>query len=191
MPYDCDECIRASHDRNRVGVPCNQHQLVQCTDFECNDIFHIQCIAQLRHITVEVFAEAHMLNFVCHRCSQQASLQTNHSWDSRRTPFPEKLIRFGLEESTTNRSRQTNRILKDAATAYLQLNRFPISSNLLDSAPKPYIPLVNMEPRFYEQHAVLGRRFEMSLFSFEVTKCHCCGVIKPQHQDLFFPNQLI
>ena len=192
MHYDCVECIRATPDGDAVGVPCNQHQLVQCTYVECNAMFHIQCVAHLRHVTVEEFSGAHLLNFVCHQCSQLSTSSPNHSWDSRSTPFSEKLNRFGLAESNMTRSRRlSNKMMKDAATAYSLQNRFPISSNLLNSTPKCYVPLVNMEPRFCDQHAVLGRRFEMSLFSFEVTKCHCCGVIKPQHQDLLFLKQQI
>ena len=192
MPYDCEECICAIPVGDAVGIACNKHQLVECTSLECNDMFHIQCVAHLRHVTVEVFTETHLQNFVCHRCRHLSSSQNHLPWESRTPLYPEKLIRCGLAESNmTGTRRSRTNILKEASDAYSKLNRCSISKNLLQYTPKSYVPLVNMDPTICEQHAVMGRRFEMSMFSFEVTRCHCCGISKPQHQDVLFPKEHI
>ena len=89
-----------------------------------------------------------------------------------------------------NHSRYLCKKIKAASAAFSTIqhtNNNPVLIKLLDTTPRPFSSMVQMEAEAKEKHALLGRRFEMLLLSFNINRCTCCGVVKPQHDDLLFP----
>ena len=55
--------------------------------------------------------------------------------------------------------------------------------NILKNTPKNYPSCTKLTNVDAKKHALFGRRFETSMFSYDVSSCHCCGRICICHRD--------
>ena len=181
-------------------VICGFHQIITCTHDDCDDCYHVGCIASSQHLSLEEYNAGNFAaTFVCYRCINiHDSAIESSPWSSLAGARgnDDRIKRCGMSViPTTGISRRSYiKNIKAAGVAFSEIqqtnNNNSEQINLLDTTPRPFSSMVHMEEEAKEQHALLGRRFEMSLVSFNVNRCSCCGVVKPQHNDvLLFPTE--
>ena len=55
--------------------------------------------------------------------------------------------------------------------------------NILNTTPNIFLSCTRISKVDAKIHALYGRRFETSMFSYDINNCHCCGRIFIFHQD--------
>ena len=58
-----------------------------------------------------------------------------------------------------------------------------VYDNVQNNAPKIFPSCTRISKIHAKKHALYGRRFETSMFSYDISTCHCCGRICIFHHD--------
>jgi len=98
-----------------------------------------------------------------------------------------KTLRLGMDINLelTERTVQTrcNKVLAKLAECNVPAEKIDALKN---NDPLPYPEIVNMGEDKKQEHAMYGRKFEVSMLQFNTGICACCGITAPKHQDHHF-----
>lgn len=179
IPPECVGCNIENLDR------CRHHQLRQCENAQCNNMFHVQCLRNLGWLDTD--------KYECMQCATKS--QTDDS------PFDElegidtreeRLLRIGMAYPDTEAGRVAamKRMKKRIGVMQNEMCQDDVDA-ILNNTPKAYPSSVRMSDESMAKHIRCGRDFEISVQLHSVNKCDCCGRVQPGHIDPTFPTTTI
>ena len=194
-PTDCSDCDLASN------YTCESHKHVPCSHESCNNRFHCECLRTGR--STDATLEDLIENYVCMecKCSDSAGDEDDLPWSSlstrateldRPNVLRERLRRVGIyvPDDVSNEELRLARFdMNKIVKAFENCNSPETVSQHFGATPRQYPTPVDMDPKCIQKHVVYGRRAETSLLMYDVKQCHCCGSVKPGHDDPCFPSQ--
>ena len=146
IPTECAECCVDTDTR------CGNHTILKCSRNDCQNKFHVGCIASLWHVDI---SKVDCDTYVCLKC-QHSSLQLDQCWNELpEDSYDNKLKRLGLTYKFINEDRfGKRRKIKKMMNAIELCDVLPTS--ILDHLPKPYPSPFAMSEESVNKHVIIS-----------------------------------
>ena len=183
---------------------CYNHKTIKCSG-RCSRIFHIQCTDLSMPISlpinlqnsvisnspcVEIYSmtdETNLLHteWMCMKCKYEKVIPVTLHFNEHFL-FENKCLKVGLHIASDITISVRKKISHDVNKYLSKLNdRCPqeVYDNILNIKPNMFPSSTKISKIDAKKHALYGRRFETSMFSYDISNCDCCGKICIYHDD--------
>jgi len=192
------------HCQDCLSGFCSIHNTLKCSG-RCSTIFHMDCTdisipiclpinlqnsVESNPSRVELYSmvdENNIFNteWLCMKCKyEKISPVTLHF--NEHFLFDNKCLKVGLMISSDITVSERKKICQDVDTLLNKLKDIcpqQVYDNILNNVPKIFPSCTRISKIHAKKHALYGRRFETSMFSYDISTCHCCGRICIYHHD--------